>query len=73
MICSWTCPYWCVYSAREYATTRKELIHNDVYNYFNNYILSVVNQFCAFSEDSELGRVPLGWRTRPSLSKFGGS
>ena len=35
--------------------------------------LSFVNQFCASSGDSELGRVSSGWITNPSLSKFGGN
>jgi len=36
-------------------------------------IFSFVNQSCASSGDSELGRVSSGWITSPSLSKFGGS
>jgi len=32
-----------------------------------------VDQSCAFSADSELGRVSSGWITSPSLSNFGGS
>jgi len=32
-----------------------------------------VNQSCASSGDSGLGRVSSGWITSPSLSKFSGS
>jgi len=35
--------------------------------------VSFVNQFCASSGNSELGRASSGWITSPSLSKFGGS